>query len=110
MDGEYEVGQDQQDANRLGPGIEIPEKGRRCFRVVKGRQPRNGAQGEQGRAAIAMSLPARSHGVGRSIFGLAVLLLDVVMLTGTTLPLNSEELRPGRRPPEAAGSASPSGC
>ena len=35
--------------------------------------------------AIAMSLPGRSHGVGRSIF--AVLLLDVVMLTGTTPPL-----------------------
>jgi hypothetical protein len=49
----------------------MAEKVRRRFRVVKGRQPRSGAQGEEG-TAIAMSLPGRSHGAGRSIFGLAV--------------------------------------
>src|SRR5215207_643770 len=42
--------------------------------------------------AIAISLPGRSHGVDRPIFGLAVLLLDVVMLTGTTPPLTRRGL------------------
>jgi hypothetical protein len=60
--GEHEVGQDQQDAGRQGPGVELAEQGRRRFRVVKGRQPRNGAQDEQS-AAIAMSLPDRQGSV-----------------------------------------------
>src|SRR5215211_5563025 len=42
--------------------------------------------------AIAMSLHGRSHGAGRSIRDLAVLLLDVVMLTGTTRRLTRRGL------------------
>jgi hypothetical protein len=72
---------------RAGPGIEMAEKVRRRFRVVKGHQPRNGAQGEQG-TAIAMSLRGRSHCAGRSIRDLAVLLRDAVTFTRTTPPLS----------------------
>jgi hypothetical protein len=32
---QHEVGEDQQDANRPGPGIEMAEQVCRCFRVVK---------------------------------------------------------------------------
>src|SRR5215217_3826963 len=42
--------------------------------------------------AIAMSLRGRSHGGGRSVRDLAVLLLDVVMLTETTPPLTRRGL------------------
>jgi hypothetical protein len=48
---------------------------------------RNGAQGEQGRRHRDEP-PRPQPRVGRSIFGLAVLLLDVVKLTGTTPPLS----------------------
>jgi hypothetical protein len=65
------------------PGVALAKKVRRRFHVVKVARRAMAPKASRG-TAIAISLPGRSHGVDRPIRGLAVLLLNAVMLTRTT--------------------------
>src|SRR5829696_6455858 len=59
-------------ANRPGPRHRARQEGPSTFRVVRGRQARNGTRGEQGVPRSRWASRGRSHGGGRSIPDLAV--------------------------------------